>query len=88
MKIRVKCVNDGKIFWSKAVKNKLGEIIALDSKCQSCKNLGRHFMNTSKRSHVANVKIRSIPPEFERDVVIRELENAEMARRRKERLGV
>jgi len=87
MKKQIKCVNCGKTFCAKATKNKLGEVIELDNTCQECKNRGRHFMNTGRRHHVANVKIRAIPSEFERDVVIHELEVAEMARRRKERMN-
>ena len=84
MKKQEKCISCGRTFWAKAVKNKVTkQTESLDNICQTCKN-GIRQKENAKRSNKPR-RIRVIPEQFEKFVKLRELQIAEMERRREEK---
>lgn len=84
MKLRVECISCKKLFWAKAMKNKVTrKVEALDNVCQTCKNRIRQKENAKKSKKP--FMIRVAPEKFEKQIKMRELYQAEMERRREEK---
>lgn len=86
MKVREKCVSCGRIFWAKAVRNRITrKVESLDNICQVCKNQMRQKQNLEHLTEIGKpYKVRIVPEEFENKIRERELHRAEMERRREE----
>lgn len=83
MKKQEKCLSCGRIFWAKAIRNRVTrQVEALDNICQMCKNRMRQKENFAKSKKSRRVRI--IPEEFEKQIKMRGLYQAEMERRQEE----
>ena len=82
VKSRVNCLQCNKLFWAKAKKDKLTRKVYVDilnQYCQECKNRMRRMGMKRKP------RLREIPEEFNSQITLRELYQAEGKRRQEEK---
>ena len=92
VRYQTECIRCNKLFWSKAVKNKLKEIVPLRNLCKTCENeighneqIRKNYELAAKKGLKYNPRIRSLEGLSERDFLLYSLAQVEMERRIKEK---
>lgn len=86
VKVQVKCIGCGNIFWSKAKKNALGELVSDTDTCKTCENRLRHdaqVENNDEKIPSFSGPIKSTE-KLGRDTILSEISNKIIMDKRKE----